>query len=825
MALNFGGSDIIAGIRIALAIYEITCVQDNRADFRLRNFAKEIQDFGKLLEKLKTSLNDAATRYDNGVLVSQKGAHDPRSDDFEKERRQMVGNFEETLEECQEFLEDHERLLSRSSNIVDNITWHVTSQDQKIAALRHRIHMHATKIKLVIDRLSINLLTNLDAKVDDLLDISQRNIALSSDIQSELREFYAHWLGVLAGHVPPSSLGSQDRHHASEIIQARFEQAATVSAAASNDGEMSLGKGFDALLTHFEQSAEGKEQTPENYLSLLKTRWLLGRIKASQGFRVACPGYYYKRAVSQVEQAILLRVRGTEIISYSDEELMVLPDSLFLVWPLPREEESPSQLDPTMARANEQELLRLQLGSNKAQSSESLTVFRQSADNFRIVLETTTPDGRNVIVHQKINTGEDRLIPRYALPTMRKPCFELAVFWRNEETLYRFKSLDDAFAFQTALTGYNVSHDQSNITCQFHKDAAALDCRARVQLWQEPITLPALPDSMSAGSPVGSSSTHSPHSRQSSFVESIGPSTTISRVGDGWEADNIKSSAVVMFTQLVDKRKRQRFAIMYVELTASIHIDPRRCNCHHDYDNCLYLSLSRSDDKLFPVRVLRTDPDLQGTPDPNTFDLLPFRLQRGAQTPQIVVKQTNYVLLQFPTLAEKREFHQELLLRFKVRSKQLADQREMMKGFRHRENRPVRTLTSGTGSFLPRRSVTSTETFSQTSNSPPQIELNLGNGFDVSWSGDGREASSAAQLGRERNHAAAGSALEQELTIRPAGPAQRSNNMPVTRNRQPVGGESGEMTRSSVSYSRVNTSSSFQSSKTSIRSKLKGLLP
>ncbi|KAK7890568.1 hypothetical protein LTR67_007776 [Exophiala xenobiotica] len=599
MALNFGGSDIIAGIRIALAIYEITCVQDNRADFRLRNFAKEIQDFGKLLEKLKTSLNDAATRYDNGVLVSQKGAHDPRSDDFEKERRQMVGNFEETLEECQEFLEDHERLLSRSSNIVDNITWHVTSQDQKIAALRHRIHMHATKIKLVIDRLSINLLTNLDAKVDDLLDISQRNIALSTDIQSELREFYAHWLGVLG-----------------RPCTTKFEQAATVSAAASNDGEISLSKGFDALLTHFEQSAEGKEQTPENYLSLLKTRWLLGRIKASQGFRVACPGYYYKRAVSQVEQAILLRVRGTEIISYSDEELMVLPDSLFLVWPLPREEEGPSQLDPTTARANEQELLRLQLGSNKAQSSESLTVFRQSADNFRIVLETTTSDGRNVIVHQKINTGEDRLIPRYALPTMRRPCFELAVFWRNEETLYRFKSLDDAFAFQTALTGYNVSHDQSNITCQFHKDAAALDCRARVQLWQEPITLPALPDSMSAGSPVGSSSTHSPHSRQSSFVESIGPSTTISRVGDGWEADNIKSSAVVMFTQLVDKRKRQRFAIMYVELTASIHIDPRRCNCHHDYDNCLYLCLSRSDDKLFPVRVLRTDPDLQGTPDP-----------------------------------------------------------------------------------------------------------------------------------------------------------------------------------------------------------------
>ena len=736
----------------------------------------------------------------------------------------MVGNFEETLDECQEFLKDHKKLLSKSSNFVENAAWHVTQQDQKIEALRHRIHMHATKIKLVIDRLSINLLTNLDAKVDDLLDISKRNIALSTDIQSEIREFYAHWLGALAGHAPPSSLGSRDTHHASEAIQARFEQAATVSAPASNDGEILLSKAFDALLIHFEQSAEGKEQTPEKYLSLLKTRWLLGWIKGSRGYLNACPGFYYQRAVSQVEQAILLRVRGTEIISYSDEELMDLPDSLFLVWPPPREEESASQLDPTLARANEQELLRLLLDSTNPQSSESLTVFRQSTNNFRIVLETTMPDGRNVIVPQTVYTGEDRLIPRYALPTMKRPCFELAVFWRNEETLYRFKSTDDVFAFQTALTGYDVSHDQSNIACQFHKDAA-MDCEARIQIWQEPITLPALPDSISAGSPVGSSSTHSPHSPQSSFVESIGPSTTISRVGDGWEADNIKSSAVVMFTQLADKRKRQTFVIMYVELDTNIRIDPKRCNCHRDYDNCLSLCLSRSDDKVFPVRVLRTGPDRQGTPDPNTFDLLPFRLSRGAQSPKLVVKQTTYVLLQFRALAEKREFHQELLLRFKVRSKQLEHQKEMMKGFRHRENRPVRTFTSGTGSFPPRGSVTSTTTFNQTSSPPPRIELDLGTGFDVCLVGDGPESSSASQLRRERTRTDAESALEQELTIGPAGPVQRSNNMPVTRNRQPVRGEAGDMTRSSVSSAPVNTSNSSQSSKTSIRSKLKGMLP
>lgn len=88
------------------------------------------------------------------------------------------------------------------------------------------------------------------------------------------------------------------------------------------------------------------------------------------------------------------------------------------------------------------------------------------------------------------------------------------------------------------------AHDPRNVVCQFSKGvAASLDCRGQIQIlvWQDPITLSTPPDIAQAGSPIDSFSTQSTRSHQSSSVEPIGPTTTISRVGDGWEADNSNS--------------------------------------------------------------------------------------------------------------------------------------------------------------------------------------------------------------------------------------------------------------------------------------------
>jgi hypothetical protein len=688
----------------------------------------------------------------------------------------MIGDFNDTLEECQILLDKNKKLLSKQNNLLDNIVWNLNQQDQKIDDLRKRIHLHSTKIKLVIDRLSINLLTDIDSKLDHLLDISERNVNLSKDIQIELRRFYTSWLGVLAGHEPLNALGPEDTYVASAQIQEKFERTLSVNAPTSmTSADIPLKEGFDVMLVHFEQSFEGTDQTPEKYLILLKTRWMLGQIRRGRGFQSACAGYYYKRAISQVEQAILLRVRGMEIIAYDDETLAALPENAFMIWEPPKQEESPQQ-DPTIARANEQEVIRLQLASIGTQPPDAVTVFRQSLNSFRIVLETTTPDGRSVILPQTVYTHEDRLIPRYALPTMKKECFEIAIFSRNEETLYRFNSMDDLFAFQTALTGYDVSHSQTKITCQFSKgSASALDCTGQIQIWQDPITVSRLPEVFSEGSPVDSFSTHSPRSRNSSFVESIGPTTTISRVGNGWESDNIKFSGLTIFTQLNDKSDRLRFAIMFLELETGININPKECNCHRDYNKCPYLCLTRKNGDKFPIHVLFTSVDgHDDSPDPNSFDLFPFRIPRNSQFKKLTVKETTYLLLKFSTLAEKEKFHRELSLRFQLRSKQLSDQLDMMKGFRHRENKPLRTSQTATGSFSqPRRSATG-GSFSHSSSLPPQLaKLTIEPGFAEACGIPIAEKDTDKSQHADNKIAAAELSADQESRTRAVPPTQR----------------------------------------------------
>lgn len=110
-----------------------------------------------------------------------------------------------------------------------------------------------------------------------------------------------------------------------------------------------------------------------------------------------------------------------------------------------------------LARATEEKVSCLPLASGTFDEPDSLTVFKSSDDRFRLVFESSqaSKHGNNLIIPQTIYTREDKLIPRYTLPNLVNPGVEMAIFSRNEETLYTFDSLRDVYDFQTALTGKN----------------------------------------------------------------------------------------------------------------------------------------------------------------------------------------------------------------------------------------------------------------------------------------------------------------------------------------------------------------------------------
>jgi hypothetical protein len=417
-------------------------------------------------------------------------------------------------------------------------------------------------------------------------------------------------------------------------------------------------------------------------------------LSTSEEYRAARPGFYYKRAINQISQALKVRMQQPGVlISYEESMLIELPDTHFRIWPPSDPAPTTLQSDPhpLMVRANEEEVMRMTLDSDDVRGSDTVTIFKSSEEHFRIIQETrvaSRPDEK-ILIPQPIYTREDKLIPRYALPMIDEPEFEVAIFSRNEETLYRFGTSETLFRFQSALTGYEVSHDQEAIRCQFSDDVSYLDCKGRVQLWQEPIVLGSpnearRPSNTPSSFSDGKSKTQS---RFDSLAATAVTSNTIRWTDGGWEAESIKLPAIVIFTELTDMKDRKQFAILFMELETGVHVDPKECSCCRAYDTCSKLVLMNGK-KGIAVRALFSDVEHTGH---SGFDLFPFRTPRHPDFRKLKTLRTDYLVLKFGRLEDKRRFDKELDYRFRVRDKQTQNQHDFTKRMQKLETqRPQR---------------------------------------------------------------------------------------------------------------------------------------
>jgi hypothetical protein len=584
-------------------------------------------------------------------------------------------------------LEKNKELHEHGSNAFQNWSYHVKGVEQRVNDLRGRLQFHTTKILLVIDRLSLDLLTDTDSVVHDILGNTEETLNVARDIQAELSQFHASWAAHAAGHQLVTSSLRPDTHFASPVIRQTFERNWQSQLSERVNGEVPLAEYFDLLLAAFEQSREGTDQTPEKYLMLLKARWLLQTVQDSNSFQVARPGFYFKRAINQIAASINKRVRGTGLIAYDESTLMTLPDTAFRIWAQPEQSQTWDE-DPTAARANEQEVVRLPLLAENWKTKENVIVFRRSDHDFRIVREIVSGN-RTILKETHLNTSQHALIPRYALPSLKRELLEIATFHNNEETLYSFPWFESLFAFQNALTGYDVAADQGKIRFEFKQKW--MDCTGRAQILQDPIGSQRFPLSSVAAASLKSN--QSPPeltrrlTRQSSIVESLAPNT-VSFVDGGLESEELKLPAIWIFTKLSDSQSRKRFAIVYFVLDPTITLIPERCDCHRQGNACKVLVLERRNAKRFPVRVLFSELDRRGEPNPNAFDLLPFRLPRHPKFSQLVSKETDTVVMKFDSLDDKKNFEKKLKERFRVRTAQSLALERTVRRLRHYEDRP-----------------------------------------------------------------------------------------------------------------------------------------
>ena len=616
-----------------------------------------------------------------------------------EERRLITGDFESTLSECQTLLDQNKEFRQRRSNVLENLRWHLAQQDRRIDDLRSRISFHSEKIHMVIERLKLNILTDQDDKLNDILVLSEYNAEASDDLLLELRRFRAILFEYLAGRGTLDAPSPEDEHMIGSEISQRLERLLRVNAPDGIEHGIPIAPGFDALLTSwlgFQQCANDLGQIPETYVVFLRTRWILEHIIVSHEYIEARPGFYYKRAINRIAYATLARMRKPGALKrYPESLLMSLPDLYFQIWPEPITQAPVILTNPhaLMLQTDEKNVANMQLAQNGRNPADELTILKSSEERFRLVVQRTHPSQPHMreIVAQTVLTNEDKLIPGFALPTALDPIHQLSVLSRGGETLYQFGSVKDMHHFQTLLTGYEVSHDQDDIACQFSRGAMSLDTdKGRIQLWQDPIGILTEIGGNTETQTFLSDNSHSSSGsdvRRDSVMAPLSRATTINVTKTGTAADPLKLSALVIFAPL--KSKQNQFAIIFVELGPQIAIDATQCDCYKSYNTCSKLCLTRRDNTPLKFRVLRSSTyDSKDKANPCLLDLFRFRVPHHCKYKTLPAKKTKYLTLKFQNLSAKVLFNNELNDRFKVRKAQLLEQQGFAKKNLYLQDQP-----------------------------------------------------------------------------------------------------------------------------------------
>jgi hypothetical protein len=433
-------------------------------DGRYVQFGIDIGSLGNVLEHLGGKLSNAASQYETQRIGGRETALcDPRDNGLELERRRLIGDFQATLRECEAILKKHSAYLRNPSTFSQNVIWEFKIQ-ASIDTLVERVKFHIAKITLVTEQLQDGLLRNMAATLNRI----DRNVA---DIHNV----------VVTGQLQPSTPATMPVPSAlaSKFIAALM--AANRPQCFSASSQLPIQEGFDALVHHFYQSTvrshgpPGSEQPLEQYINLVKARWLVQLLKQSSQFQQS---FYYKRATLRMEQLILEESYRPDLTPYSDAECQQVNEASYAIWNVEEFNTDPMTDD----RAdNEEQILELPLRDVPG----NLTIFKMSDTELRLMRPVVNsgslpPRDRET----EINVHLHRCEPVYASPwSLDATCqIKISSSQVRSATVYDFKEISHVHEFQRAVTRFKVVYDQENVHWSLDKKKAG--GKARLQIWQ-----------------------------------------------------------------------------------------------------------------------------------------------------------------------------------------------------------------------------------------------------------------------------------------------------------------------------------------------------
>lgn len=604
-----------------------------------------------------------------------------------------MGAFEVTLQECQDVLSRHRIApVTNAQGVLQSLRWNTGVEDD-VNDLRRRLQFHSQKMLLVVNRLSLRLMTDSADRLDDILGLTEQSIALQVRTQAMLQDNYALLAAYVQGRLPafipphaaeppsiPAELARRFEAMLSTNVPPAFAQAGY------DPRELPIEETFDALMLHFTGSADAAagSQTPEHYVQLLKAMWLVQQLQTSQDYQNARPGYYYRRAVNQIEQELLARMRDPRLLAFDVEMLAALADEVYEIWPSPEPIISISQAH---ARPGEQEEDRLDLILQGDFTEQRVVILRKSEHRFRIVQENIcTINGRHTEqqIPLSFDMTQDHFVPWYSLPRTIQSAHEVAISNPTTGDLesYRFRSSGDLYRFQEILLGQRMVFEDTSVNFELSDGTSGT---GRIQIWQEPSASRRTFDGQSSSSSLGASPTSMRSSRLGSTAGSVAPSTIFEHA-DGMEGGLLPLPSLLILTELQGK-----VAYISIKLEQGLRIFPEQCECRQGsagYARCKVLSLARDRRRRFPAYIRYADVDEQGHTIISSCDLSVFRIPSHPRLRELKPKTINNLFMTFRSPIAKDAFNLELHQRFRLRDEIIQQHNDYDYAMLHSAERP-----------------------------------------------------------------------------------------------------------------------------------------
>ncbi|KAG8528528.1 uncharacterized protein KY384_007446 [Bacidia gigantensis] len=431
---------------------------------------KQYEDFGNAIQSLGENVQQLGKVIEN--FTSQIPQPLPPDGQWDlKSFVKICGDFGRTIQECRQLLHDRRKFADvhegpAGSQVLRNIQWNLAIEPE-VRRLYERVKFHNIKIITMLKPFEMTLMLDLNDNV-------RKMQKMQSKLAGRMEEGFLDILLAIQGIWTPNTQEAiaqamkppPDLPAMPDYMDSRFDVATNASRKAGNQ-ELLEGQNFPFYLgitafhRHFDESTivvkpaesvtaaletqTGNMPTISQYLNLMKSIWILKRIKeGDESFRVWLD---------------------------DDED-----DDIF--------ESTDDYLD---------EILRVSLKSTARGRKQELVIIRKDHGELQLQNVTSKVTGvrKSDTLRDPVVLDRACLIPWYANPHSSPKTYNVA--FRGDERAqaekgFIFEGLQDLLDFQQAITANKVVFDKSTVRTRLFQPTSCFSSNhikgaGRIQIW------------------------------------------------------------------------------------------------------------------------------------------------------------------------------------------------------------------------------------------------------------------------------------------------------------------------------------------------------